>query len=79
MPGANELEHRRWNDDYWTSVWPKRERLTDEVTGYVLAAASLEPGERVLDIGYGGGRTSLAAAKAVGPAEPWSVQTSRSR
>jgi SAM-dependent methyltransferase len=67
MSGANEFEHRRWNDDYWLSVWPKRERLTDEVTGYLLGAASLEPGERVLDIGYGGGRTSLAAARAVGP------------
>ncbi len=67
MSGANEAEHRRWNDDYWAAVWPKRERLTDEVTGYLLEAASLRPGQRVLDIGYGGGRSSLAAARAVGP------------
>lgn len=63
----NEAEHRRWNDDYWSSVWPKRERLTDEVTTFLLEAAALQPGERVLDIGYGGGRSSIAAARAVGP------------
>jgi SAM-dependent methyltransferase len=66
MTGTNEAEHRRWNDDHWTTVWPKRERLTGEVTAYLLEAASLQPGERVLDIGYGGGMTSLAAARAVG-------------
>jgi SAM-dependent methyltransferase len=66
MSAANEFERRRWNDDNWTAVWPKRERLTDEVTGYLLAASLLQPGERVLDIGYGGGKTSLAAAQAVG-------------
>jgi SAM-dependent methyltransferase len=66
MCAANEFERRRWNDDNWTAVWPKRERLTDEVTAYLLTAALLRPGERVLDIGYGGGKTSLAAAQAVG-------------
>ena len=29
---ANEAEHRRWNDPYWSSVWPRREALTDLVT-----------------------------------------------
>lgn len=64
---TNEAERRRWNDARWTSVWPKRERLTDAVTAYVLDAAALRPGERVLDVGSGGGKTSIAAARAVGP------------
>jgi SAM-dependent methyltransferase len=65
---TNEAERRRWNDARWTAVWPKRERLTDAVTAYVLDAAALQPGERVLDVGPGGGKTSIAAAKAVGSA-----------
>lgn len=65
--GTNEAERARWNDDQWTAVWPRRERLTDAVTAFVLDAVALKPGERALDVGCGGGRTSLAAGRAVGP------------
>ena len=63
---TNEVERRRWNDERWAAMWPKRERLTDAVTAFLLDAVALRPGERVLDVGCGGGRTSLAAARAVG-------------
>ena len=63
---TNEIERRRWNDAQWAEVWPKRERMTDAVTAFLLDAAALAPGERVLDVGCGGGKTSLAAAEAVG-------------
>ena len=62
----SDAERRRWNDERWAAVWPKRERLTDAVTAFLLEAAALEPGERVLDVGSGGGRSALAAARAVG-------------
>jgi SAM-dependent methyltransferase len=64
---TNEAERRRWNDDRWAALWPKREPMTDAVSPFVLEAAALEPGERVLEVGSGGGRLSLAAARAVGP------------
>ncbi len=63
---TNEVERRRWNDEQWTAKWPNRERLTDAVTAFLLDAAALRPGEVVLDVGCGGGKTSLAAALAVG-------------
>lgn len=68
MPEANEAQRRRWNDDEWVAVWPKREALTDAVTPYLLDALVLRPDERVLDVGCGGGKPTIAAARAVGPA-----------
>ena len=47
-------------------MWPRRERLTDKVTEYLLAALALRAGERVLEVGSGGGKAALAAAEAVG-------------
>jgi SAM-dependent methyltransferase len=55
-----------WNDERWLTVWPKRERLTDAITPFLLDGMALQPGERVLDVGSGGGKTTLAAARAVG-------------
>jgi SAM-dependent methyltransferase len=66
MTEANAFERRRWNDDRWTGVWPRRERLTDRVTPVLLEAVAPQPGEHALDVGCGGGRTTLAAAAAVG-------------
>ena len=54
---ANEKESKRWNDDQWVEAWPKRERLTEALTPYLLAAADrrAHSGQRVCDIGCGGG------------------------
>jgi SAM-dependent methyltransferase len=66
-PAANASERKRWNDAYWTSIWPQREALTDSVTADLLARLAAKPGERVLDIGSGGGKTALAVGRQVGP------------
>ena len=64
---SNEAERARWNDDGWTRAWPKREVLTNSVTPLLMEALELQPGEQVLDIGCGGGNTTLAAADRVHP------------
>ncbi|MGZ4382410.1 MAG: class I SAM-dependent methyltransferase [Gaiellaceae bacterium] len=64
---TNEAQRRRWNDEYFASLWPRQEQITDQVTGCLLDALALRPGERVLDVGSGGGRATIAAARAVGP------------
>lgn len=63
---ANEAEQRRWNADYWVSVWPRREKLTDQVTHALVDHLRPQPGEHVLDVGCGGGRSSLAVGASVG-------------
>ena len=63
---TNPAERRRWNDEHWSTYWPKRERFTDAVTPILLDAAALQPGERVLDIGSGGGKTTIEAGRRVG-------------
>jgi SAM-dependent methyltransferase len=64
---TNAAERRRWNHDYWTSIWPKREALTDSVTDVLLEHAGLAPGMHLLEIGSGGGKTAIAAGRLVAP------------
>jgi SAM-dependent methyltransferase len=68
MPSSsdNRAERERWNNEYWASVWPRRERLTNAVTDVLLEQLGLAGGERVLDVGTGGGVAALAAAQVVG-------------
>jgi ubiquinone/menaquinone biosynthesis C-methylase UbiE len=65
---ANQAERKRWNDPFWSEFWPKRERFTETVTPLLLRALYLKAGERVLDVGCGGGPATRAAAAAVGGA-----------
>ena len=63
----NEMERRRWNNEQMVANWPKRERFTDRVVPYVVAGLKPRPGERVLDIGAGGGKLSIAIGSLVLP------------
>lgn len=49
------------------AIWPHLEQVSDHGTPVLLEAAELSQGERVLDVGCGGGRQTLALAAAVGP------------
>ena len=63
----NEGQHKFWNRTYMDTVWPHLEQVSDNGTPLLLAAANAQPGERILDVGCGGGKTTLALAAAVGP------------
>jgi SAM-dependent methyltransferase len=65
---ANERESRRWNDPGWAGSWPKREQLTDGVSPYLLKALGARSGQRICDVGSGGGALALALTAEVGPA-----------
>jgi SAM-dependent methyltransferase len=61
--------HRMWNGV--AAGWAEHAEFTDRrgaaVTDRLLELASLEPGERVLDVATGAGGMGLAAAERVGP------------
>ncbi len=64
---ANEAETKRWNDERWVAAWPQRERLTEAVTPYLVKAIDPHPGQRIVDIGCGGGGLTIALSGAVAP------------
>jgi SAM-dependent methyltransferase len=64
---ANETESKRWNDRRWTDAWPSREKLTDAVSPFLLATADPRSGQRVTEIGCGGGALSITLAQTVAP------------
>jgi ubiquinone/menaquinone biosynthesis C-methylase UbiE len=68
---ANTEQYDAWNGDIgqrWVANPDRRDRMLAPVASILIAAADLTPGEAVLDIGCGCGTTTLAAARAVGPA-----------
>jgi SAM-dependent methyltransferase len=68
-PVANESETRRWNHPGWVAAWPERERLTDTVTPYLVKAVDARSGQRLFDVGCGGGSLAITLADAVAPGE----------
>lgn len=70
-PSATATDQTRfWNEEggrRWVANIDRVERMIAPLNAALLALAAPQPGERVLDVGCGGGITSAAFAAAVGP------------
>jgi SAM-dependent methyltransferase len=67
---ANAWQARRWNGDAGRRWIAQRERhvaLRQRLTPHLLRAATISPGDRVLDVGCGCGEPTIEAARATGP------------
>jgi SAM-dependent methyltransferase len=65
-PVANAAETLKWNDQQWVESWRHREKLTEAVMPYMVDAIGARPGQRVCDIGCGGGGLTTKLANLVG-------------
>jgi SAM-dependent methyltransferase len=66
----NELKGEDWAGEMgrkWLTHIDRFEGMIAPIGDALLARAAIVPGERVIDLGCGGGLTSLAAARAIGP------------
>jgi len=62
---------RYWNEaagPKWVASQASVDRMLAPIHDALLTACGVQPGERVIDIGYGGGTTTLGFAQRVGPA-----------
>jgi SAM-dependent methyltransferase len=77
---ANEDQVEHWNDSEATGDWvthqERYDRMLEPFAGLILNAASLSPGEQVLDVGCGCGATTLAAARAIAPGQATGIDLS---
>ncbi|GMR22764.1 MAG: hypothetical protein BMS9Abin37_1135 [Acidobacteriota bacterium] len=65
---TNEAQREVWSAADVAATWAKTEHISDHGTPPLMKALKLVKGERVLDVACGGGKTTVAAARAVGPA-----------
>ena len=78
-PLANADQASSWDGpegDYWRKNDASYNAMLRAYSARLLAAANLQPGERVLDVGCGCGDSSCAAARAVAAGAVWGVDLS---
>jgi SAM-dependent methyltransferase len=76
---ANVVMAKAWDGDEgeeWARDWQVYDRAVRVHHDALMAAAAVEPGERVLDVGCGNGETTRAAARASGTGEVLGVDLS---
>lgn len=65
---ANEGMQKQWNSPEFLKMWRGLEPTVSALTAPLMAALKPLPGERLLDVGCGGGLPTIEAAAAVAPA-----------
>lgn len=65
---VNEDMQRQWNSPRTMKFWRTTEGSVAGLTAPLLNALQPASGERMMDVGCGGGLSTIAVAKAVGPA-----------
>lgn len=65
---ANEDMQRQWNSPRTMKIWRVNEAAVGGLTAPLLDRLQPAPGERMMDVGCGGGLSTIEVAKAVGPA-----------
>ena len=68
--GPNAEQSRNWNETSGPAWVAQAARIGAQIRPFglrALARADVQPGQRVLDVGCGGGETTLALGEAVGP------------
>ncbi len=64
---VNERQNQQWNDPNWLETWKELEPSVANLLEPLLDALAARPGEAVLDVGCGGGLTTLSIAGQVAP------------
>jgi ubiquinone/menaquinone biosynthesis C-methylase UbiE len=70
MTTVNQTQRDTWNGDSgrrWVADADRRDAVLAPVADTLLAAARIQPGESVLDLGCGCGATTITAATQAGP------------
>ena len=71
IANTNQAEHWNSGEDltHWLTNQARYDRMNEPFAALILAAAQLQPGRNVLDVGCGCGATTLAAARVIAPGQ----------
>ncbi len=64
---ANEHQQQMWNSEGFLNFWKRLEPTVGNLSTPLFDALAPAPGEQILDVGCGGGLTTLQLAQIVGP------------